>query len=226
MAEWRCVRAWRHPHCLDVDNTGRPHHLLFGAGRQEDAYGQRHHKPCLLYSHSIRCISCKSCSIQKVSDAKTLMTLQRYQKISKTHSFRRCFSHNGAFFGFTENNENGNPMKTLILRCSSSYIVSTVNLLILSRKFWILAPKNRLLFELGKDLVQKTPKIDVFGSRWLSATSVFFTSFRAVKAILLGCQSYALRLSFVAFERLKCRKWQGQRPQVTSSKATNDKTAD
>ena len=66
-------------------------------------------------------------------------------------------------------------------------------------------------------------KMSVFRSRWLSKTSVFFTSFRVVKAMLWGCQSYALRLSLVANERLKCHKWQGQRPQMTTSEATSDK---
>ena len=48
-------------------------------------------------------------------------------------------------------------------------------------------------------------KMSIFGSRWLSKTSVFFTSSERVKAMLWGCQSYALRLSLVANERLRCR---------------------
>ena len=39
--------------------------------------------------------------------------------------------------------------------------------------------------------------------------------------MLWGCQSYALRLSLVANERLKGHKWQGQRPQMTHQKTRN-----
>ena len=94
----------------------------------------------------------------------------------------------------------------------------------MSRKFWFLTPKNSPLFEIEKILVRKWSFFDIFGSRWLSNTSVFFTSFWCLKTMLLGCQSYALRLLLVANERLRCRKWQGQKPQMTTSEAPNDKS--
>ena len=58
-------------------------------------------------------------------------------------------------------------------------------------------------------------KMSVFRSRWLSKTSVFFTSFS-------GCESYAFGLSELCFEALTCGKWAAQMPQMTRSKATND----
>jgi hypothetical protein len=69
-----------------------------------------------------------------------------------------------------------------------------------------LTPKNGHLFEMEKILVRNWPKIGVFGSHWKPTTSVFFTSFQFVKAMLWGCQSYALSLSLVAFKRVKCHK--------------------
>ena len=94
----------------------------------------------------------------------------------------------------------------------------------LSRKFWISPPREGHRLKIFFFRGQLCGKTSICGSCWISATSVFFTSFRLVKAMLLGCQSYALRLSLVANERLRCRKWQGQRPQMTPSEATNEKS--
>ena len=101
------------------------------------------------------------------------------------------------------------------------YVKKILTVLLMSLRI-ILPPKNGALFELGKVLVRKMPKIDIFGSCRLSSISVFLTIDGIVKTMQWGCQSYGMGLSELCFEAVRCHKWASQSIAMRASDNTYD----
>ena len=97
------------------------------------------------------------------------------------------------------------------------YVKKILTILLMSLRI-ILPPKNGALFELGKVLVRKMPKIDIFGSCRLSSISVFLTIDGLVKTMQWGCQNDAMRLSKLWNGLVRAMLWGRQMPQVSVSK--------